>query len=97
MNLRMIPLSEIPYSGRETEAQARRDFTAKNADSDRAAMARAAEYEIEDAPGTYSNLPRSYGWVLTQEAEAITNHRCSMPGGTSHRLFTCEVLRNLAV
>lgn len=94
MSLRMIPLKEIPYSEREFEADARRDWQNQNQNATRADMARAAKYEIVEAPGTYSGaFPATIGWTLTRAAaDAITDQLCHMPGGTSHRLYHCEQL-----
>jgi hypothetical protein len=88
-NLRMIHLSEIPHSARATEAQARRKYATRDE------RVQAADYEVVDGPGTYSNLPRSYGWVLTAEAaEAISDQVTRMPGNTSFRPYDIARLRD---
>jgi hypothetical protein len=88
-NLRMIPLSEIPYAERATETWARREYIS------RTDMVQAANYEVIDGPGTYRNLPRSYGWGLTESAaDAISDRMIKMPGNTGFRPYDVQRLRD---
>lgn len=82
----LIPLSQIPYSARQTEASERTKYPT------RAMALDAATIKIVDAPGTYGGpWPKTRGWVLTATAaRAISEVRCRMPGGTSHRLWDCQ-------
>lgn len=87
--MNMIPLREVPHYARAREANARREFVGS-----RASMVQTAEFQIEEAPGTYANTPKTIGWVLTRAAaQAISDQLCRMPGGTSHYLFACHQLQ----
>jgi hypothetical protein len=82
---RLIPLSEIPHSGREAEAAARREYDTREQ------ALEAAAHEIVAAPGTHGKpYPPTYGWVLTRAAaRSLVSQVVHMPGGTSHRHFSC--------
>lgn len=96
---RLIPLSDIPYSGRAAEREARRRIAGQHCQYGvwmgtkrrgwQSDALRAAEYEIVMAPGCHSRPyfdPPTVGWVLTASAaSALASRVTHMPGGTSHR------------
>lgn len=80
MATKLIPLSQIPYRARETEARERAKWPTWAMALD------AATIRIIAAPGCYgSPFPPVYGWVLTIEAaQALAAIETRMPGGSSH-------------
>jgi hypothetical protein len=85
----LLPLSEIPVRGgaRDAERAARAQFASRNA-----ALV-AAEWELVEAPGTYSTpRPRSFGWCLSREAAEAASRASvvRMPGGTEHRIMVAR-------
>jgi hypothetical protein len=84
---KLIPLNRLPYAVRKIESLAR-----KLAGSSQKAY-ETAQYEITLAAGCYSgpDAPR-IGWLMTKiAAEALTNIRCDMPDGTSHKRLTWKL------
>lgn len=84
--MKLIPLSEIPYSARATESTARAQCGSRDAALEE------AQYHIVAAPGCHGRPyfdPPSVGWTITrQAAEAYTSQATRMPDGTSHRRAT---------
>ena len=78
---RLIPLKDIPYAARESEAAARREIRAKGLDP----LAE-SDVEIVLAPGCHGEpFPPTVGWVVTPEAGlALAARRTHMPDGSSH-------------
>lgn len=83
---RLIPLSQIPYRARAAEARERAKWPT------RAMALDAATIRIMAAPGCYGGAEApTHGFVLTLEAaEALSEVRAHMPGGTSHRRMDYE-------
>jgi len=78
---KLIPLRDLPYEARETEADARRDLREQGED-----VLECAHYEIHMAEGCYSGTwPPTVGWVVTERAaQALAAGVTHTPGGSCH-------------
>jgi hypothetical protein len=87
-NLKMFPLTQIPYAGRDAEARARRLYRTRKD------QVQAATLKVIDGSGTYSGQPRCHGWVLTEAAaKAIGDRVVNMPGNTAFHPYDIYRLR----
>lgn len=88
MSTTLIPLADIPHSGRTIEAEARRRY------ANRKTALEEAQYRIEVAPGCHDRPhfdPPVVGWVVTRAAAvALCDRLTYMPGGTSHHQMACD-------